>query len=204
MKNDLAVLMLKVGEQRTNCYILYDVLTSNAAIIDPGDDADYIIQKVLDKNLSPKVILATHGHFDHILAVDELQKAFNIPFYMNIKDNFLLKNMSKSAEFYLKRKIPEQIATVNNDLEKINRIKLHNFVVEIIKTPGHTPGSSCFIVSKKKTAFVGDLIFANGAHGETSHSYSNNDMINKSIENIRKRCTNMLIYSGHFEKFILK
>ena len=88
---------LVVGQLQTNCYLVWDEKVGEGIIIDPGDDADYIINKLRDFNITPKAILATHGHFDHLLAVNELKLAFKIPFLLHQKDLPLLKHMREST-----------------------------------------------------------------------------------------------------------
>ena len=82
---------LIVGQLQTNCYLVWDKKTREGIIIDPGDDAEYIISRIKDLEIKPQMILATHGHFDHVLAVLELKLAFKIPFLLHRKDLFLVK-----------------------------------------------------------------------------------------------------------------
>src|SRR3990172_979126 len=96
----ITVKRLSVGQLQTNCYLVKEV--GKCVIIDPGDDADYIQRIIADENLIPTKIIATHGHFDHILAVYELKLAYNIPFLMSKYDEFLLKRMSSSAKKFTK------------------------------------------------------------------------------------------------------
>ena len=95
------VLTLPVGPLQTNCYLASCPKTKEAIIIDPGDSGDFISQKILDLKLQPKVIVATHGHVDHIVAVIELKLAFNIPFLVHKKDLFLLKRTKETIEYFL-------------------------------------------------------------------------------------------------------
>ena len=90
-----------MGQLQTNCYLVSCPKTKEAAVIDPGDDGDFIIRRISDLGLKPKLILATHGHFDHVLAVVELKLAFNIPFLVHKKDLFLLERLRKTAEYFL-------------------------------------------------------------------------------------------------------
>ena len=71
-----------------------------AVIIDPGDDAEYIIDTVTRLNLRPMAILATHGHFDHVMAGFALQHTYSIPFYLSPSDQFLLDGMEASAKHF--------------------------------------------------------------------------------------------------------
>ncbi|MBM3209699.1 MBL fold metallo-hydrolase, partial [Candidatus Shapirobacteria bacterium] len=73
----MKVCCLAVGQLATNCYLAVDEKTRKAIIIDPGDDGGFIIQKILDLRLEPVSIVATHGHFDHVLAATELKLAFS-------------------------------------------------------------------------------------------------------------------------------
>ena len=90
-----------VGELQTNCYCVSDSQSRVAFIIDPGDDASYIAQKIAGESLKPKAVLATHGHFDHVLSAFELQHIFTVPFYIHQNDEFLLQAMKKTAESIL-------------------------------------------------------------------------------------------------------
>ncbi|MBI5465438.1 MBL fold metallo-hydrolase, partial [Candidatus Gottesmanbacteria bacterium] len=74
---------LVVGQLWTNCYLVWDEKDKKGIIIDPGDDADFIVQKIQDFKVIPSAIIATHGHFDHVLAGLELKLAFNIPFVIH-------------------------------------------------------------------------------------------------------------------------
>ena len=74
---------LIVGQLQTNCYLVWDRTTRQGIIIDPGDDAEYILNRIRDLEMKPLYILATHGHFDHVLAVFELKLAFKIPFLIH-------------------------------------------------------------------------------------------------------------------------
>ena len=71
---------LIVGQLQTNCYLVWDKVSGEGVIIDPGDDADLVLNRLRDLEIKPLFILATHGHFDHVLAVLELKLALGIPF----------------------------------------------------------------------------------------------------------------------------
>jgi hydroxyacylglutathione hydrolase len=188
---------LIVGELETNSYLVYDAKTREALIIDPGDSAQYIINVVRDLEIKPLSIIATHGHFDHILASFELQNAYEIPFLMNGKDKFMLKKMQQNAQFYLKRHIielPPQLDQVISENETIN---VGGLKLTVIETPGHTPGSVCLYDSKQNILFNGDLLFTGGAVGRTDFNYSSNADLNNSLKKIFKLPGKTLIFPGH-------
>lgn len=190
-----------LGELQTNCYLVYDQETKEAVIIDPADDANFIEEEILRLNLLPKYIIATHGHFDHILAAWEIQLAFNIPFLINEKDLFLLKNMQKSAVRWLDRKIIEKAPNDIVFLKNHEKILFGSLNLEVIHTPGHTPGSICLYSKENRLLFSGDTVFSDGI-GRSDLSYSSKENILSSIKLIIKYPPNTVIYPGHGETFI--
>jgi len=198
-KKIMKVINLIVGQLKTNCYLVFDKETRVCLIIDPGDDVDYIMKIIADEKLKPVKIIATHGHFDHILAVTELKLAYNIPFLMHKDDEFLLERMNSSVKFFLgvNSKIP--IPKVDEYLENGDSLQIANCELKIVSTPGHTPGGITLYCKKEKLAFVGDLVFAGGAVGRTDFAYSSHEDLQKSIEKILKLPGDTKLYCGHGE-----
>ncbi len=79
----ITVETLPVGQMAANCYLLIDQVSGEALIIDPGDDPEYIIEQIEKHKATPKIIMATHGHFDHIMGARAIQVAYNLPFYIH-------------------------------------------------------------------------------------------------------------------------
>lgn len=168
---------LVVGVMATNCYLIDDM------IIDPGDDAEYIMSHIDEK---PTKIVATHGHFDHIMSAFALQQAYNIPFYIHPDDIFLLQNMRSSAMHFLGLKDVDPAP---------NPTPIEN--IRFIHTPGHTPGSIC--LEFEDGIIVGDTIFAGGAVGRTDFSYSSKKDLESSIERILSYSKHTKLFPGHGE-----
>lgn len=197
----IQVKLLKVGQLRTNCYLVTDDISSKALIIDPGDGVDFIQRKISDEEVTPTKIIATHGHFDHILAVNELKLAYNIPFLMHKNDEFLLERMRSSCKFFTGYD-PGPPPTVDGFLTRSNPVKLGKYKFKTIQTPGHTPGGISLYSKKEKVVFVGDLMFERGGVGRTDFSYSSKSDLDKSIEKILKLPNDTEVYSGHGESFL--
>ena len=151
-----------VGNNYTNCYVIGEE-KGTGAIIDPGADPKKIM-KVINKLQLETItnIIITHGHFDHVLAAFELQMAFNIPFIIHPKDKKLLSRATDSASYWMKREIVVQPPKVNQEINQRDKIKLGEFKLEVLETPGHTPGGTALYNQDKKIAFVGDTIFKDG------------------------------------------
>lgn len=175
------IITLPVGQMAANCYIVGSV------IIDPGDDAEYIMSHCRE---NPTLIIATHGHFDHIMAAFAIQKTYNIPVYLHHNDEFLVKRMNESAKHFL------GITTdPPPDITPVTRVSYGG--LKVVHTPGHTPGSICLV--SKGMIFTGDTIFAGGGVGRTEHGYSSPEDLRTSITAILKYSAGTVMYPGHGE-----
>ncbi|MBU1110865.1 MBL fold metallo-hydrolase [Patescibacteria group bacterium] len=190
-----------VGQLQANCYFAVCEKSRHTAVIDPGGDADFLVQKLKELECKPKMILATHGHFDHVLGITDLKLQLNLsylPLFIHPKDIFILKNAALSAYYWTRqgKDIPAPI--VDQHLEDEQIIPLDKEKLKVIYTPGHTPGSVCFYNEKEKILFSGDLVFQNGI-GRTDFSYSNNDTMKNSLQKILGLPPETVIYPGHGE-----
>lgn len=184
---------LVVGQLATNCYIAWDEESLEAVIIDPGDDGDYISRRIQDFGLFPKFILATHGHFDHVLAVAELMLAFKIPFLMHQADLFLFKRASQTAKFFIGVQADPYLP-VDKFIKEGDVIKFGKENLKVIETPGHTPGGVAFY--SDGILFSGDTIFVEGV-GRTDFSYASPKKLKNSLKKLFQLSDKTVIYPGH-------
>lgn len=191
----MTVKKLVIGSLGTNCYLVWDT-DLNGIIIDPGSAGDFIIQKITDLRLKPKLIVATHEHFDHVLAAQELKLTLSIPFLIHRADLFLLKRAQESAKHFLgfTEGLP---AEADKFIKEGNRIRFGNETLKVIETPGHTPGSVCLYGNG--VLFSGDTLFADGV-GRTDFSYSSPKDLQKSLVKLSKLPPNTIVYPGHGEE----
>lgn len=195
--------ILTVGEMTTNCYLLWDSQTLEAAVIDPADEGDYIVEEIDKRKLKVVAILATHGHFDHLMAALDLKLIYNAPFYASSKDMFLLNRQQKTAAYFLKKKnLPPNLTKIDVDLDTINKIKLGRGEIEIIQTPGHTPGSVCFYIKDEDLLFSGDTLFADTV-GRTDLSYSDEQALKNSLDVLELLPRNTILLPGHGKSCLL-
>jgi len=196
----LHVQTFSVGLLQTNCYLVTEEKSHKTFIIDPGDDASYIAEIIVSKHLIPQAILATHGHFDHILAAFELQHIFTIPFYLHARDEFLLKVMRQSAQYYLKYPVVEPPPVPTKELWQQTVLMLGVVRFDIMETPGHTPGGVSFYCKSEEICFTGDTVFAGGAIGDWRHTYSDKQKLLTSVKRIVSLPGNTVLFPGHGEE----
>ncbi len=182
-----------VGPLEVNCYIIGCEDTKEAAIIDPGDNADEIIRIIEKEGLKPKFIINTHAHFDHIGGVKAIQDHFKIDFILHKEDLFLIENASEQATaFGLK---PISKPKVNKYVNNGEKITLGNKSITVIHTPGHSPGCVCY--SLDNSVFVGDTLFA-GSIGRTDlPGGSYETLINSIKEKLFPLDDSTIVYPGH-------
>lgn len=181
----------------TNAYLLIDEETKEAIVIDLGGDFG-VIQKELEKyGANLKYILNTHGHFDHILGEREAQKITNVPVFVHEQDKYLVENLPKQlarfgfAENY---ESPENIRTFTES----DTFKLGSHEIKVIHTPGHTPGSCCFLIGS--SLFSGDTLFYTSV-GRTDFEGGSFAQISNSIkEKLFKLDDSIDVYPGHDAK----
>lgn len=190
------------GELETNCHLVSDQKTGEALIIDPGDEANFISEKILQSGLKPVAIVATHGHFDHILAGYELQIAFKLPFLIHRADEKIVGYMNQSAQWWLGRKIIEKPPKINQFIEEGDLIHFGKSFLEVFQSPGHSPGGVCLFNQNEKILFSGDTLFKDGI-GRTDFRYSSASDLEKSLKKIRQKFPGFLVYPGHGSSFYL-
>ncbi len=143
---------LVLGQLGTNCYVLGE---KNVAVVDPGANAEKIVEFLEKESLTLDKILVTHGHFDHVGALARLKELTNAKVYMHKNDITMLGSMEKSLGF-MTGETPD-VCEIDFVLEGGEEIEIDNEAVKVMYTPGHSQGSVSYIGE----GFVcsGDLIF---------------------------------------------
>jgi glyoxylase-like metal-dependent hydrolase (beta-lactamase superfamily II) len=156
----IKVHMLPLGMLQTNCFIVADDETLEAIVIDPADQASQILQLIESENYVVKEVLATHGHFDHVLAARPLCEATNAPFRIHKRDVPHLQRSQQIAQGYgISASIPME---PDSGIESGDVFEAGNIRLETRFTPGHSPGHVSFVLASENVVFSGDCLFSGG------------------------------------------
>ncbi len=160
-------------------YLIGDEASKEAAVVDPGWEIDKILQIAKKHNLNVKIILLTHTDYDHINGVNKIVNATDATVYVH-----------KEEENEIKKLKVNKIKIVNdNDEINIGKIK-----VKVIHTPGHTPGSICYLAENK--LITGDTLFVENI-GRVDRPISDADKMAESLKKLKKLDEKIEVYPGH-------
>lgn len=170
-----------VNELRECCYLLWDE-TKECVIVDPGmqnaNENARLEKFITEKGLTPKMVLLTHAHFDHIMGLAFIEKRWGVPVMMNSADKRLLADAEKYFKMWEAEVELPSAETI--DVEDGQSISFGNTKILAIATPGHTRGGMSYYVPKDNLLFTGDTLFA-GSIGRTDLPGGDYDQLMESL-----------------------
>ena len=186
---------LEVGLLQVNCYIISDEETKEAVVIDPGGDEAEILEVLKYHKLNLKMIIDTHGHFDHVDANQPLKDATGAPIAIHALDAGMLTQPSAEAMFFTGNRL--RLSQADVLLNEGDVISFGPYRLQVLHTPGHTPGHISLVMEGHPYVYVGDLLF-NGSIGRTDFPGGDfNALINAVRTKIFPLGDNYIVYPGH-------
>ncbi|MEA2061850.1 MAG: MBL fold metallo-hydrolase [Thermodesulfobacteriota bacterium] len=184
---------LEVGPIMANCYILGCEDTGEAAVIDPGDEADRILIKLSEARLKVKYLINTHGHFDHVAANKRMKEVTDADLLIHAEDAPMLAELNKAASSF--GLSAENSPDADRHINDGDEISFGSITLKVIHTPGHSRGGICLYTPGY--LFVGDTLFA-GSIGRTDLPGGSYDTLIASIkEKLLVFDDNTIVYPGH-------
>ena len=183
----------------TNAYFYIDEKTKHGFLIDPAAQADVLLHVIEENDWTIEKMLITHGHFDHIGAVEELHRQLNIPYVAHQNGQAYLTDGNLNLGYYCGRTFDLAEAEYVNDGDEIKLNADPSVVLKVIHTPGHTQDSVLYCDKANKTAFVGDTIFKDSM-GATHFPGGDFAQLQQSIrQKVLTLPDDTALYSGHSE-----
>lgn len=179
----------------TNCYLVTDTETAEAAVIDPGAKSEALIGEIRSKGLAPAYILLTHGHFDHIGYAKQLADLFGAKIVIGEKGaEFLQKGTLNLCAFHKSDFGVLQPFAADILLNDRDVLMLGNTKITYIATPGHTAGCGCYLM--EDSLFCGDTLFCE-SYGRTDLITGDDQQMAESLKKLKALKGNLKVYPGH-------
>lgn len=177
-----------IGIYEENIYVLIDEKSKDACIVDPGGNAEILIQKIEELDCNIKYILLTHGHFDHVEALNEIEAKYKAPIYMNENEVDFMK--SDKTVF---GNLPKEYKLIKDG----DVLPFGDDFIKCIHTPGHTKGGMCYLY--KDAIFTGDTLFKGSVGRSDFVGGDFNELINSIKTKLMVLDGNIKVYPGHME-----
>ncbi len=184
---------ITVGSFAMNCYLVMDPENGEAIYIDPGAEADFLIEKISQMDLQLKYVINTHCHVDHTAEVSRVINYFKVPFYIHRGDLSLLDTLQEQGKFFGMN--VQEIPKITNFLEDGNSLDFGKLTAMILHTPGHSPGGISIKIDN--SVFVGDCLFMDSIGRTDLPGGDYNQLISSIKTKLLALDDSITVYPGH-------
>ena len=203
-----------VGPVGTNCYVLFHPAEHDCIVVDPGDSGFALGKHLLEKGYRPRAILLTHGHFDHVSGVEQLQNFVQahreefdlpkeeghkhvLPAYILDREEATLKDPTINLSGGMGGSPRDYSSIVDTYVTDGQELFIMGLKIRVIATPGHTPGGCCYYIPLENYLFSGDTLFCQSV-GRTDFPGGSTAQIVRSIrEKLLVLPDHTRVYPGH-------
>jgi hydroxyacylglutathione hydrolase len=191
----MEVRMFTVGQVAENCFVLRKDGSDRAIIVDPGDEADRILKPIDELGLTVEAILLTHTHFDHIGAVAPVARATGAPVWCPEIETQVLADINSYVPW--PGFGPFEDYEADHTVSGGEKLALAGLEIDVIFTPGHSPGHVTYSIPDEEAIFSGDVLFQ-GSVGRTDLPFGDWPTLLESIRNLIDALPpETTVYPGH-------
>lgn len=183
-----------LGSMGTNCYLLINEETKELVIVDPATCPDYMVSHIKSNGYTPKAILLTHAHFDHVMGIDGWVKEFDIPVYLHENEKQILEDpqLNLSGVFGASYSYHKAECLQDNQI-----LQLAGFKFKVIHTPGHTAGGCCYYEKAEGILISGDTLFYQSVGRSDFPTGSMSTLVRSIKEKLFCLPDDVMVYPGH-------
>ena len=196
----MRVTRMPLGLAETNCYILVNKETKEAIIVDPADTEYKVFDKVEALKAKPVALLLTHGHFDHIMASNEIAEHYDIPLIALDKEEKMLNNIRLNMTRDFTKKHVGYIPKVTRYVTDNEELDYAGFHFRVLSTPGHSPGSCCYYFPDEDVLISGDTLFKESCGRTDFETSSPRDMKTSLARLFDEMPDETEVFPGHLEE----
>ncbi|HDQ92590.1 MAG TPA: MBL fold metallo-hydrolase [Synergistetes bacterium] len=185
-----------LGALWTNAYLIYDS-GSNGFFVDPGGDPEEAMGLIEDRGIMLKYVLLTHGHADHIAGLEKIRAEATSGVLIHEDDASMLESPESNLSAFVGEKL--SLLPAERLFRDGDTFRVGDLSISVIHTPGHTRGSSCFLVEEsggKGVLLSGDTLFA-GSVGRTDLPGGDRDILERSLSRLSALPDEMKVFPGH-------
>lgn len=187
--------ILPVGPLQCNCQILGDEASKKALVVDPGDDIDRVEAVLARHELTIDKLVFTHAHIDHIGQAARLKRSTGAPTYLHALEGPVLASLPQQAAWL--NTAPPELVEIDHELREGRDLDFCGRRIEVLFTPGHSPGSVSLLLREEKKVLAGDVLFA-GSVGRTDLPGGDMDTLMRSIrEELLPLPDEFEVFPGH-------
>lgn len=178
----------------TNCYLAINGDTKQAVIVDPAACPKNMLDFIEAEELKIEAILLTHGHFDHIMGIDEFLRYFPVPVYVHEDEEKVMNDAGLNQSTVYTSGYTFSGAQYLRDRQTLD---LAGYTFEVIHTPGHTWGGCCYYIKSENILFSGDTLFQCSVGRTDFETSSTSDLIHSIEEKLMRLPDETVVYPGH-------
>lgn len=185
-----------LGSLGTNCYLIENEETKELVIVDPATCPDYMVEHVKSNGYTPKAILLTHGHFDHVMGIEGWLKEFDIPVFLYGKEKEVLADPRLNLSYMFGTNYSFENGQGVEDGEIL---EIAGFKFQVIHTPGHTIGGCCYYEEEEQILISGDTLFCRSVGRSDFPTGSGATLVKSIKEKLLVLPEDVMVYPGHEE-----